>query len=66
MGLCCFGFCVEEEEEEKVIVNKIEVMNMLKVRLLRCFRVILRIRLKVRLKGYRDKKDIVKCYKLII
>lgn len=66
MGLCCFGFCVEEEDEEKVIVNKIEVMNMLKVRLLRCFRVILRIRLKVRLKGYRDKKDIVKCYKLII
>lgn len=56
MGLCCFGFCVEEEEEEKVIVNKIEVMNMLKVRLLRCFRVILRIRLKVRLKGYRDKR----------
>lgn len=56
MGLCCFGFCVEEEDEEKVIVNKIEVMNMLKVRLLRCFRVILRIRLKVRLKGYRDKK----------
>lgn len=56
MGLCCFGFCVEEEDEEKVIVNKIEVMNMLKVRLLRCFRVILRIRLKVRLKGYRDKR----------
>lgn len=66
MGLCCFGFCVEEEDEEEVIVNKIEVMNMLKVRLLRCIRVILRIRLKVRLKGYRDKKDIVKCYKLII
>lgn len=66
MGLCCFGFCVEEEDEEKVIVNKIEVMNMLKVRLLRCIRVILRIRLKVRLKGYRDKKDIVKCYKLVI
>lgn len=56
MGLCCFGFCVEEEDEEKVIVNKIEVMNMLKVRLLRGFRVILRIRLKVRLKGYRDKR----------
>lgn len=66
MGLCCFGFCVEEEDEEEVIVNKIEVMNMLKVRLLRCIRVILRIRLKVRLKGYRDKKDIVKCYKLVI
>lgn len=56
MGLCCFGFCVEEEDEEKVIVNKIEVMNMLKVRLLRGFRFILRIRLKVRLKGYRDKR----------
>lgn len=56
MGSCCFGFCVEEEEEEKVIVNKTEAMQTPKVRSLRCLRVTLRTRSKVRLKGHRDKR----------
>lgn len=66
MGSCCFGFCVEEEEEEKVIVNKTEAMQTPKVRSLRCLRVTLRTRSKVRSKGHRDKKDTAKRYKLII
>lgn len=65
MGSCCFGFCVEEDEE-KVIVNKTEAMNTPKVRSLRCLRVTLRTRSKVRSKGHRDKKDTAKRYKLII
>lgn len=66
MGSCCFGFCVEEEDEEEVIVNKTEAMNTPKVRLLRCIRVTLRTRSKVRSKGHRDKKDTAKRYKLVI
>lgn len=53
MGSCCFGFCVEEEDEENVIVNKTEAMNTPKVRSLRCLRVTLRTRSKVRSKGHR-------------
>lgn len=53
MGSCCFGFCVEEEDEETVIVNKTEAMNTPKVRSLRCLRVTLRTRSKVRSKGHR-------------
>lgn len=56
MGSCCFGFCVEEEDEEKVIVNKTEAMNTPKVRSLRGLRFTLRTRSKVRLKGHRDKR----------
>lgn len=36
MGSCCFPFCVEEEEEEKVVVNKTEAKNTPKVRSWRC------------------------------
>lgn len=44
------------EEEEKVIVNKTEAMQTPKVRALRCLRVTLRTRSKVRSKGHRDKR----------
>lgn len=52
MGSCCFRFCVEEEDEEKVVVNKTEAINTPKVRSLRCRKVILRTRSKVRSKGH--------------